>query len=77
MIESAAAVLRRLVTVDAGDRDVTAGKHEARLLMASQVESGRVERGLVVALLATIEVGCSRELVAVHVLVAGDASRQP
>src|ERR1035441_9466344 len=43
--------------------------------MTREVESGRVECGLVVTLLATIEVRCARELVAMYVLVAGDATR--
>ena len=73
MVESAAPAFCRLVTVNARDGDMTAGKHEAGLLMACEVESRRVERGLVVALLATVEVGSARELVVVYVLMAGDA----
>lgn len=74
MIESATAALCRLMTVDASDGDMTAGKHEAGLLMARQVESRRVKGGLVVALFTTIEVRCAGELIAVYVLVAGDAT---
>src|SRR5664279_2288968 len=75
VVQSATAAVRRFVTVNASDGDMTAGKHKAGLLMTREVESGRVECGLVVTLLAPIEVRCARELVAVYVLVAGDATR--
>lgn len=74
MVESAAAAFRRIVTVDARHRNVTTGQHEARLLMPGEIKSGGVKRGLVVALFAAIEVRSARELVAVYVLVAGDAT---
>ena len=54
---------------------MTAGEHEAGLLMTCEIESRRMKCGLVVALLATVEVGCACELVAVYVLVAGRRNR--
>jgi len=74
MVTSATAVLRRLVTVDTSDGGMTAGKHKAGLLMTREVESRGVKGGLVVALLTTVEVRCAGELIAVHVLMAGDAT---
>ena len=69
-IERAAPPLRRLVAVNAGDRDVAAGEHEPRLLMTCEIESRGMECGLVVTLFATVKVGSACKLVVVYVLVA-------
>lgn len=75
-VERIVAILSgRLVAVVAGDREVPSREHKSRLLMARQVKRGRMERALVMAALAPVEIGCAGELVPVHVPVAIYASR--
>lgn len=72
---SGASAGRRPVTVDARHCDVPASQHKTRLLVARQIERGRVERALVVTTLAAVEVRGASELIAMYVLMAISASR--
>lgn len=73
VIDNVASAGRRFVAIDARHRDMSTGEHKARLLMTRQVKYGCMKGGLVVALLATVEVGSASELAFVYVLVAIDA----